>query len=111
MGRDRQKEQYDKGTKVITFQPGDMVYLREMARRKRDCPKFRLRWKGPFEVVKRLSDLNYLVRVAQNKKVVVNVNKMKRCHQKTPPLPSILKAFRLQNQKGMVSKKERTRKK
>jgi hypothetical protein len=65
-----------------------MVYLREMTRRKRDCPKFRLRWKGPFEVL-RLSDLNYLVSVARYKDVVVNVNKMKRCHQKTPPLPSI----------------------
>jgi hypothetical protein len=74
MGSERQKEQYDKGTKLIIFQPGDVVYLRKMIRRK---------------VLRRLSDLYYLVRVARNKEVVVNVNKMKRCHQKTPSLPSI----------------------
>ena len=86
MGRERQKKQYDKGTKITVFQPGEMIYLREMTRRKRGCPKFRLRWRGPYEVVKRLSDLNYLIRVKRNKEIVVNVNKMKRCHQKPDPL-------------------------
>jgi hypothetical protein len=88
VGRRRQKEQYDKGTKLTTFQSGDIVYLREMVRRKRACPKFRVRWKGPFTVIKRLSDLNYLVKVKRNKEIVVNVNKMKLCHQKTSCLPS-----------------------
>jgi hypothetical protein len=71
MGRERQKEQYDKGTKLLIFQPGDMVYLCEVTRCKRSCPKFLLRWKGPFKVVRRLSELNYLVRVARNKEVVM----------------------------------------
>jgi hypothetical protein len=88
LGREKQKEQYDKGTKLRTFQPGDMVYLRQMIKRKRDCQKFRLRWKGPFEVVKRLSDWNYLVKVARNKNIVVNINKMKRCYRKVPPSPT-----------------------
>jgi hypothetical protein len=74
------------GTKLTTFQPGDVVYLRGMVRRKRGCPKFRLKWKGPFTVVKRLSDLNYLVKLKRNKEVVVNVNKMKYCHQGISPL-------------------------
>jgi transposase InsO family protein len=86
LGRRRQKAQYDKGTKLITFQPGDEVYLREMVRRKRGCPKFRVKWKGPFTVIKRLSDLNYLVKVKRNKEIVVNVNKMKHCHQGRSPL-------------------------
>jgi transposase InsO family protein len=84
-GREKQKEQYDKGTSLRTFQPGDLVYLRQMAKRKRGCQKFRLRWKGPFEVVRRLSDLNYLVKVTRNKDLVVNINKMKRCYRKIPP--------------------------
>jgi hypothetical protein len=54
LGRDRQKEQYDRGTKLVTFQPGDMVYLREMIKSKRTCPRFRVRWKGPYEVVRRI---------------------------------------------------------
>jgi hypothetical protein len=36
-----------------------------------------------------LSDLNYLVRVARNKEIVVNVNKMKRCYRETSPPPPI----------------------
>jgi hypothetical protein len=89
MGREKQKEQYDKGSKLITFQPGDMVYLRQMTKRRRDCQKFRLKWKVPFEVVRRLSDFNYLVKVARNKEIVVNINKMKRCYRKVPPLSPV----------------------
>jgi hypothetical protein len=85
MGREKQTEQYDKETKLLTFQPGDMDYLRQMTKRKRGCQKFRLRWKGPFEVVKRLSHLNYLVKVTRNKEMVININKMKRCYRKVPP--------------------------
>jgi hypothetical protein len=86
-GREKHKEQYDKGTKLIIFQPGEMIYLREMVKGRRGCPKFRLRWKGPYEVLRRLSDLNYLVRVTRNKEIVVNVNKMKRCHKSVPMVP------------------------
>jgi transposase InsO family protein len=84
IGRKRQKEQYDKGTKLVTFQPGEIVYLREMTKGKRGCPKFRVRWRGPYEVLRRLSDWNYLVKIARNKETVVNVNKMKRCHKVVP---------------------------
>jgi hypothetical protein len=36
-----------------------------------------------LKVIRRLSDLNYLVMVTRNKEIVVNVNKMKPCHQET----------------------------
>jgi hypothetical protein len=90
-GTERQKEQYDKGTRLTIFRPGDLIYLRDITRRKRSCPKFRIRWRGPYEVVRRLSDLNYLVRVARNKTILVNVNKMKRCYRELPsssPMPT-----------------------
>jgi transposase InsO family protein len=90
LGRNRQKEQYDKGTKLTIFKPGDVVYIKEMVRRKRDCPKFRLRWRGPFKVIKRLSDLNYLVKVRRNKEIVVNVNKMKHGYSKTHFSPTTI---------------------
>jgi hypothetical protein len=56
-----------------------MVYLRQMSRVKCGCSKFRLRWRGPYEVIRRLSDLNYLVRVSPRKELLVNINKMKKC--------------------------------
>jgi hypothetical protein len=83
VGRERQKEWYDKGTRLVAFQPGEKIYLRQMSRVKRGCPKFRLSWRGPYEVIRKLSELNYLVRVSQRKELVVNVNKMKKCCVKT----------------------------
>ena len=81
MGRERQKEYYNRGTKLVTFQPGDMVYLKEMMNSRKKCAKFRIRWKGPYEVIRRLSDLNYLVKLSRTKEIVVNVNKMKYLRQ------------------------------
>jgi hypothetical protein len=64
-----------------------MIYLREMSKGKHGCPKFRLRWKGPYELTRRLSDLNYLVRIARNKEVIVNVSKTKKCFMRTVQQP------------------------
>jgi transposase InsO family protein len=82
-GRDKQKESYDRGTKLVSFQPGDLICLREMTRCKQTCPKFRIRWKGPYEVVRRLSDSNYSIKLSMNKEIVVNVNKMKKCFRES----------------------------
>jgi hypothetical protein len=100
-GREKQKEQYDKGTKLIVFQPGEMIYLHEMIKGKGGCPKFRIRWRGPYEVIRRLSDLNYLVRVTRNKEIVVNVNKMKKYFRKTAETPSALAQSDAKGQDGM----------
>jgi hypothetical protein len=89
LGRDRQKTRYDHGTKLTVFQPGERIYLREMVKSKRGASKFRLRWKGPYEVVRRLSDLNYLIKVTGNKEIVVNVNKMKKCHNSVSEAPPL----------------------
>jgi hypothetical protein len=77
-GRKRQKQYYDIETKLVSFQTGDMVYLKEMINRKQRCSKFRIRWRGPYEEIQRLSDLNYLVKLSRNKETVVNVNKIKK---------------------------------
>jgi hypothetical protein len=53
LSRTKQKEYYDQGTKLRQFQGGDMIYIKEMAIGKNQSSKFRLPWKGPFEVVKR----------------------------------------------------------
>jgi hypothetical protein len=83
VGRVKQKEYYDKGTRLVTFQPGEMVYLREMKKGKQTCSKFRVKWKGPFEVISRLSDQNYRIKLSKGKEIVVNINKMKKCHSQS----------------------------
>jgi hypothetical protein len=64
-----------------------MVYLKEMNLKKRGA-KFKTKWKGPYEVIRRLSDLNYLVKMSRSKEIVVNVNKMKSCFRKTASRPT-----------------------
>ena len=88
IGRERQKKYYNIGKKLVTFQPGDMVYLKEMMNSRQKCAKFRVRWKGPYEVMQRMSDLNYLVKLSRTKEVVVNVNKMKKCFRQTALRPT-----------------------
>jgi type IV secretory pathway VirB9-like protein len=85
--RERQKKYYNVGTKLVTFQPGDKVYLKEMVNNKKRCAIFRIRWKGPYEVIRRLSDLNYMVKLSRSKEIVVNVNNMKKCFLKSALRP------------------------
>jgi hypothetical protein len=66
-----------------------MVYLKDMLNRGQKCSKFRIRWRGPYEVFRRLSDLNYLVKLSRTKEIVVNVNKMKKCFRQTIVRPTI----------------------
>jgi hypothetical protein len=73
-GRERQKEQYDRETKLKNLQAGEMVYLREMIKGRRGCPKLTIRWKGPYEMLRRLSDLNYVISLEKKREAVVNVN-------------------------------------
>jgi transposase InsO family protein len=53
-----QKKFYDVGTKVVNIEVGAQVLLRDLT-----CTpgKFRMRWKGPFIVKKKLSDKTYVI--------------------------------------------------
>jgi hypothetical protein len=73
IGKERQKTQYNKNTKLVTFSEGEYVYLKEMTVGVGKSKKFRDRWRGPF-LIKRLSDWNYQIQIKPGKTVVVNVN-------------------------------------
>jgi hypothetical protein len=87
IGREKQKIQYNKHTKLVTFSEGEYVYLKEMSVGVGKIKKFRDRWRGPFLITKRLSDWNYQIQIKPSKTVVVNVNRMKKCHN--PPTKKI----------------------
>ena len=53
---------------------------------RKTCAKCRIRWESPFEVIRRLSGLNYLVKLSRNKEIFVNANKMK-CFRQTALRP------------------------
>jgi hypothetical protein len=100
VGRERQKELYDKRTRLVIFQLGEMVYLRQMSRAKRGSPKFRLIRKGPYTVIRRLSDLSDIVQVPPRKELVVNLNIMKKCCVTTAPPPSGISDIPVRAQEG-----------
>jgi len=62
---------------------GDYVYLQEMAIGAGKSKKIRNRWRGPYLITRRLSDLIYQIQIKPRKCVVVNVKRLKRCHN--PP--------------------------
>jgi hypothetical protein len=82
IGREKQKIQY-KNNKLVTFAEGEYVYLKEMSVGVGKTKTFRDRWRGPFLITNRLSDWNYQIQLQPGKRVVVNINCMKRCHN--PP--------------------------
>ena len=66
------KNQYDKSIKNHVFQPGDMCFLLELWPKHKHSKKFR----GPYKIIKKITDHNYLVDIDGHHKVV-NISKMK----------------------------------
>jgi hypothetical protein len=79
--RVRQKIQYDKNTKLVTFSEGDYIYLKEMTVGVGKSKKFRNRWRGTYLITRRFSGLNYQIQIKPGKYKTVNVNRMKKCHK------------------------------
>jgi hypothetical protein len=84
IGRARQKAYYDRNTKLVSYSEGDYIYLKEMVVGVGKSKKFRSRWRGPYLITKRFSNLNYQIQIGPGKHVTVNVNRLKRCHN--PPV-------------------------
>jgi hypothetical protein len=42
--------------------------------------KFHTRWRGPYLITKRLSDLNYQIQIKPGMLAIVNINRLKRCY-------------------------------
>ena len=80
IGRAKQNAHYDKNTKLVTFSESEYVHLKEMTVGVGKSKMFRNRWRGPYFITRQLSDLNYQIQIKPGKRVVVNINRLKRCH-------------------------------
>jgi hypothetical protein len=75
----RQKRYYDSRTRWERFQAGDLVWLFSPKRKRGISPKLQTWWYGPYEVIDRLSDVNYRVKCGRyGKPLVVHVDRLKR---------------------------------
>ena len=75
----KQKVYFDKKTRKRSFKMGDKVLLLLPT----SSNKLLAEWKGPFEVIRKLNDVDYLVRI-QDKERVYHVNMLKQFHERSP---------------------------
>ena len=58
----RQKEYFDRAVKQRTYQPGDQVFLFDPQLRPGEAGKFHRKWKGPYDVLERTTEVNYRIK-------------------------------------------------
>ena len=72
------KQHYDRVVRPTTFEPGDLVryyYHRKLMGR---SPKWSRYYVGPYRIVKRVNDVNYVIRLNdRTRTIIVHVNKLK----------------------------------
>ena len=75
------KKYYDKGRRVIEFEPGDLVYIHFPNPENADLSyKISHRWRGPYSVVAKIDAVTYRVRSDGDKRIsifAVHVQRMK----------------------------------
>lgn len=75
---DRQARAYDRNTTHRTYTVGDWVWLYDASRKKGVCPKLTVKWKGPFMVTAKLSDVVYRIQESpKGKPKVLHVDRLK----------------------------------
>lgn len=60
------KTWYDRRARKILFEPGEKVWLHNPCRVVGRAPKLQSSWEGPYEVLRRLSDVVFCVRRSAN---------------------------------------------
>ena len=81
----KQRHDYNKKRVPVRFDPGELVFIYKPVRKKGRSSKLMMCYWGPFRIVKRLSDLNYLVKGARRGARytdVVHVARLKRFYQR-----------------------------
>jgi hypothetical protein len=74
----RRKTNYDAKSNLIRYKRGSMVWFLSDNNQLHITPKLRSPYEGPFLVLKRVNDLDYIVQVnANGKRKVINHNRLK----------------------------------
>jgi hypothetical protein len=76
-----EKYYYDRTSRAASYAVGDEVLLLDTATKPGQLAKFKKRWKGPFIVMAKLSDLNYQIKPydRRGKRIIVHQNRLKTC--------------------------------
>jgi hypothetical protein len=74
-GKEIQKRYHDRKANPVEFQEGQLVYRKEMVKK----GKLKGKWKGPYNVLKKISEHAYRIEGRNGKPVMVNVEQLKLC--------------------------------
>lgn len=86
--QERSKNRYDARHQQVSYAPGDYVWLWTPLRKRGLCQKLLSHYTGPFVVLERINDLNYVIaRITANgrrsrQSQVVHVARLKRFHSR-----------------------------
>jgi len=76
----KQKGEYDFRAHFQYYSEGELVWVRGKVRKKGLCPKLQRRFKGPYKVTERITEVLYrLVPVEGGTEIVVHFNRLKPC--------------------------------
>jgi hypothetical protein len=74
--RARNKRHCDKDAKEQAFQPGQVVYLHNLAKKPGVSSKFVPDWKGPYSVTRKVGELNYQIIDEKGNESTVHINRL-----------------------------------
>ena len=78
---ERRKDVYDLGVRQSRFEPGETVWYFYPRRYLKRSQKWQFFYVGPYTVIERLSNVNYLIRKSpKDRPFVAHVDKLKRHH-------------------------------
>ena len=81
----RQKEAYDVRVKWQYYSEGELVWVRSKAKKRGVCPKLQRRFKGPYRVLERVTEVLYrLVLVEGGPEITLHFNRLKPCLSPVP---------------------------
>ena len=77
---------YDKNAKEPTFKDGEKVWEHNKERKQGLSPKLQTQWQGPYQVIKKISPVNFKVQLVDGSKphFIVHSNRLKKFHE--PPI-------------------------
>lgn len=83
VAQQRQKNYYDLKVCGQPFNLGEKVWVYNPAKTKGISPKLQSRWQGPCEILRKLSDANYIVKRPRARKTeVVHFDRLKPCYER-----------------------------
>jgi len=78
---ERSKLNYDRKVTATNFELEDQVWVLDPSLKPGESKKFTRKWKGPYQIVARINDVNYYVKPVEGKgkKLVIHRNRLKEC--------------------------------